>query len=109
MSNWYSAYTGSCDVTVSFFKFVNFEYGCQDNLCWLSETYSAPSPSISEMLLQGNMVPGFTVRVKVRVNWKVFSFFQVTHLLSARLRLSRVILSQRLPGNATEINQDKND
>lgn len=56
---------GSHDVTVSFFKFVIFEYGCQDNPCWLSETYSAPS---HEILLQGNMVPDFTVRVKQRVN-----------------------------------------
>lgn len=58
-------YTGSRDVTVSFFKFVIFEYGCQDNLRWLSETYSAPS---HEILLQGNTVPDFTVRVKPRVN-----------------------------------------
>lgn len=53
-------YTGSHDVTASFFKFVIFEYGCQDNLCWLSETYSAPS---HEILLQGNTVPDFTVCV----------------------------------------------
>lgn len=57
--------TGSHDVTVGFFKFVIFEYGCQDNLCWLLETYSAPS---HEILLQGNTVPDFTVCVKPRVN-----------------------------------------
>lgn len=39
-------YTGSHEVTVGFFKFVTFEYGCQDNLCWLLETYSAPSHEI---------------------------------------------------------------
>lgn len=48
-------------------KFVIFKYGCQDNLCWLSETYSAPS---HEILLQGNMVPDFTVHVKLRVKWR---------------------------------------
>lgn len=60
-----TASIGSYDVTVSFFKFVIFEYGCQDNLCCLSETHSSPS---YEMLLEGNTVPGFTVRVKPRVN-----------------------------------------